>query len=74
MNNLIFFVLELHNALLRESLKKHRGFEVKFEGHGFLMAFSSLDDALQWQVNVQLQLLQISWPKKLSEHSGYIHH
>ena len=39
-------VLREHNAIIREQIKAHGGFEVKSEGDGFMVAFQSAGKAL----------------------------
>ena len=40
-------VLHIHNAIIREQVAAHEGFEVKSEGDGFMLAFSSARRALE---------------------------
>ncbi len=49
-------VLREHNAIVREKLKAHGGFEVKSEGDGFMVAFQSAARALQCAIAVQQAL------------------
>ncbi|PKB64707.1 MAG: hypothetical protein BZY80_02015 [SAR202 cluster bacterium Io17-Chloro-G2] len=46
-------VLQDHNALIRENLASHGGFEVKSMGDGFMLAFSSARRALQCALAIQ---------------------
>lgn len=46
-------VLREHNAIVREKLKAHGGFEVKSEGDGFMLAFQSARKALDCAVAIQ---------------------
>jgi len=46
-------LLREHNALVRERLKAHGGFEVKSEGDGFMLAFQSARRALQCAIDIQ---------------------
>ena len=46
-------LLREHNALVREKLKAHGGFEVKSEGDGFMLAFQSARRALECAVDIQ---------------------
>jgi class 3 adenylate cyclase len=46
-------VLREHNAIVREQLAAHDGFEVKSEGDGFMLAFQSARKALQCAVALQ---------------------
>ncbi|HEY5625945.1 MAG TPA: protein kinase [Dehalococcoidia bacterium] len=46
-------VLREHNAIVREQLAAHGGFEVKSEGDGFMLAFQSARKALQCAVETQ---------------------
>ena len=57
--------LIMHDNILRLKLKAHNGFEVKTEGDAFMSAFGSCQDALQYCIAVQLELLQQKWPKAI---------
>jgi class 3 adenylate cyclase len=46
-------VLREHNAIVREHLAAHDGFEVKSEGDGFMLAFQSARKALQCAIETQ---------------------
>jgi class 3 adenylate cyclase/Cdc6-like AAA superfamily ATPase len=49
-------VLREHNAIIREQLKAHGGFEVKSEGDGFMVAFQSAGKALECAAAIQTAL------------------
>ncbi len=51
-------VLRVHNAIVREKLKAHGGFEVKSEGDGFMIAFQSARRALDCAVGIQKALAE----------------
>ena len=46
-------LLREHNAIVREQVKAHGGFEVKSEGDGFMLAFQSARRALQCAIAIQ---------------------
>jgi eukaryotic-like serine/threonine-protein kinase len=46
-------VLREHSAIVREQLERHSGFEVKSQGDGFMLAFSSARDALRCARDIQ---------------------
>ncbi len=46
-------VLREHNAIVREQLAAHDGFEVKSEGDGFMLAFQSARKALRCAIETQ---------------------
>jgi class 3 adenylate cyclase len=50
-------VLREHNAIVREQVKSHGGFEVKSEGDGFMVAFQSAGKALACASAIQKALL-----------------
>jgi class 3 adenylate cyclase len=50
-------VLREHNAIIREQVKSHGGFEVKSEGDGFMVAFQSAGKALACASAIQKALL-----------------
>ena len=49
-------VLHAHNAIVREHVSAHGGFEVKSQGDGFMIAFQSARRALQCAVDIQRAL------------------
>ena len=49
-------VLRIHNAIFREQVAAHQGFEVKSQGDGFMIAFSSARRALECAVKIQQTL------------------
>lgn len=49
-------VLEVHNAIVRRHVARHRGFEVKSQGDGFMLAFPSARAALDAMVEAQRAL------------------
>ncbi len=51
-------VIRQHNAIIREEVKAHGGFEVKSEGDGFMIAFQSARRALDCAIAIQKQLAQ----------------
>ncbi len=46
-------IVRAHNAIIREQLAAHQGFEVKSMGDGFMLAFSSARRALLCAIEVQ---------------------
>jgi class 3 adenylate cyclase len=46
-------VLRRHNEIVREQVAQHSGFEVKSQGDGFMLAFSSARDALRCARGIQ---------------------
>ena len=46
-------VLRIHNAIVRQQIAAHQGFEVKSEGDGFMIAFSSARRALNCAIAAQ---------------------
>jgi len=51
-------VLKEHNAIVREQVKAHGGFEVKSEGDGFMVAFGSARRALDCAMEIQKALAE----------------
>jgi class 3 adenylate cyclase len=49
-------LLHTHNAIIREQLAAHAGFEVKSQGDGFMLAFQSARRALQCAIAIQQSL------------------
>ena len=46
-------ILRAHNAIVREQISSHLGFEVKSMGDGFMVAFSSARRAVQCAISIQ---------------------
>ena len=49
-------VIRIHNAIIRQQVAAHQGFEVKSQSDGFMMAFSSARRALQCAIAIQQTL------------------
>jgi class 3 adenylate cyclase len=49
-------VIRNHNAIVREQLAKHGGYEVELRGDGFLLAFGSAHEALLCAIAIQSAL------------------
>jgi class 3 adenylate cyclase/tetratricopeptide (TPR) repeat protein len=49
-------VLREHNAIIRDQIKAHSGFEVKSEGDGFMVAFQSAGKAVECAAAIQTAL------------------
>ena len=49
-------VLHIHNAIIREQVAAHQGFEVKNQGDGFMLAFSSARRTLDCAIVIQQTL------------------
>ena len=49
-------VLRIHNAIIRQQVDAHQGFEVKSQGDGFMVAFSSARLALECAIAIQQTL------------------
>ncbi|KAF1336865.1 Adenylate cyclase, partial [Globisporangium splendens] len=56
---------QLHDDLLRSLLPKYSGYEITTVGDSFQLAFHSIQDAVNYSLDVQLQLLQAKWPSEL---------
>ncbi len=53
-------LLHVHNRIVREQVNTHEGFEVKSQGDGFMVAFSSARRALDCAIGIQRALWQHS--------------
>lgn len=58
-------VLHIHNAIIRQQVITHGGFEVKTQGDGFMLAFSSARWALQCAIAIQR-----AFAANTDQHSG----
>jgi predicted ATPase/class 3 adenylate cyclase len=59
--------LNQHDKILRESLRQHKGYEVKCEDGSFMLAFAESELALEFAADLQLRLLCADWPEALLE-------
>lgn len=46
-------LLHIHNAFIRNALRKYNGREVKHTGDGFMLSFTTADEAVQCAVEIQ---------------------
>ena len=51
-----FELLREHNEIVRDQVRVHRGFEVKSQGDGFMIAFASPRDAVECSIAIQRAL------------------
>ncbi|KAK1942692.1 Adenylate cyclase [Phytophthora citrophthora] len=56
---------EIHDNILRQSLMKYRGYEITTAGDAFQLAFHTIREAVEYCMDVQLQLLDAAWPSEL---------
>jgi class 3 adenylate cyclase len=63
-------LLRAHNAIVRDQLARHSGFEVKSQGDGFMLAFPSARDALQCAIGIQGALAEDPNGEKLRVRIG----
>jgi class 3 adenylate cyclase len=54
-------LLEQHNRIVREQLRRHHGTEVKAQGDGFMLAFGSPGDAVACAVATQRGIASRRW-------------
>ncbi|TWU78415.1 cysteinyl-tRNA synthetase [Metarhizium rileyi] len=57
--------IKLHNEVMRRSLRRIGGYEVKTEGDAFMVSFPTATSALLWCFAVQMELLEVSWPSEV---------
>ncbi len=60
--------LEVHDRVLRSLLVDSGGYEVKTQGDSFMIAFSSVLEALRWCLEAQEALVRAPWPADLLAH------
>lgn len=58
---------ELHDEIMRSLLAKFHGYEITTCGDAFQLAFHTIKDAVDYCMEVQFQLLEAKWPKKLHD-------
>ncbi|TPX35986.1 hypothetical protein SmJEL517_g01834 [Synchytrium microbalum] len=65
--------IRIHNAIMRDALRRTGGYEVKTEGDAFMVAFQSMLPALEFCLTVQTQLVRADWPAEiLSAQDGQV--
>ena len=67
MNDAMAAAMRIHHQLLRRLLRMSGGYEVKTEGDAFMVSFNDASSALHWCFQVQLELLNMTWPKEILE-------
>lgn len=55
----------MHNELIEKSAPTFQGYEVKFNGDGYMIAFPSASSALSWCLVMQKEFLKIDWPEQI---------
>ncbi|KAE8898553.1 hypothetical protein PF005_g22448 [Phytophthora fragariae] len=56
---------EIHDDILRSLLMKYRGYEITTAGDAFQLAFHTVREAIEYCLDVQMQLLEAHWSKEL---------
>lgn len=59
--------MRIHDDLVRETIRARKGYEVKQNGDGFMIAFQSAICALRFCLDVQIKLQDQDWPEPLLE-------
>ncbi|PKK77171.1 PP2C-domain-containing protein [Rhizophagus irregularis] len=57
--------IKQHNTIMRRQLRNIGGYEVKTEGDAFMVSFPAVSSALLWCFTVQLELLNVDWPREI---------
>ncbi|GIL94168.1 hypothetical protein Vretimale_332, partial [Volvox reticuliferus] len=61
--------LQMHDAIARKTLTRHRGYESATEGDSFIVAFPSALTALRFAQDFQAELMLADWPAVLLQDS-----
>ena len=59
------WVQEAHDALLRDLIAAHGGYEINTEGDAFHVAFKDVATAVHFCMEVQYQLMDVEWPREV---------
>lgn len=59
--------IKFHNQVIRHNLDLYKGYEVSYLDHSFKAVFTTMEDAINFSIAVQVSLLHIEWPKALLE-------
>eukprot|EP00906_Rhabdomonas_costata_P017194 RCo024790 len=54
--------VDVHNKMVRQLIERHQGYEVKTHADSFMVTFQDADSAVLWALDVQDELLDVSWP------------
>lgn len=65
------FIVGKHNQVIRNNIDMYKGYEVSFELHSFTVAFTSVEDAVNFAIAVQISLLHVDWPVALLQQNMY---
>ena len=57
--------LRSHNNAIRNCMRDFNGYEIKTIGDSFMVAFTSLEDAFHFGLQVHCRLLEVNWPTDL---------
>ena len=57
--------LRMHDSIMRRSLRRIGGYEVKTDGDSFMASFPTVHSALKWTCTVQKELLEADWPQEI---------
>ncbi|GMH40090.1 hypothetical protein BSKO_07994 [Bryopsis sp. KO-2023] len=55
-------LLDIHDRIMREGIALHGGYEINTEGDAFLVAFTSVVDAVLFCMETQYRFLNAKWP------------
>jgi class 3 adenylate cyclase len=64
-------VLQSHNQIVRNAVRRNNGAEVKTIGDGFLVAFQNSSDAVRTSLEAQLAFTRSEWPEGVSLGDGF---
>ncbi|CAH0478213.1 unnamed protein product [Peronospora belbahrii] len=56
---------QVHDDILRSLLAAYHGYEIATAGDSFQLAFHTIQDAVEYCLDAQMQLLNAKWPKRL---------
>ena len=57
--------IEQHHRILRRSISRHSGYEVKTVGDCFMVAFKNVEDAVRFALDAQLRLFDDTWHSEI---------
>ena len=63
--NAMISAMQLHDDTIRSLTRSNKGYEVKQNGDGFMIAFPTAKSAVQFCLDVQEKLMDEKWPKEL---------
>eukprot|EP00002_Diphylleia_rotans_P030361 TRINITY_DN6232_c0_g1_i2.p1 TRINITY_DN6232_c0_g1~~TRINITY_DN6232_c0_g1_i2.p1 ORF type:complete len:1685 (+),score=327.23 TRINITY_DN6232_c0_g1_i2:77-5131(+) len=60
--------IQMHNEIIRGTISRNKGYQVKSDGDSFIIAFGSIEKAIQFSLQAQEMLVCADWPQPILNH------